>query len=147
MKKFPGFPKEPATIVNGVSYKGNPEGVIRDLVKQIQELREKKQNYYCVIPWKLLTDKNISSTAKLLYGEISALANREGYCWATNKHFAETFGIKNSTTISALIHKLEAVNYIYVEIKEGYKRRIWLYPPVLKEGGVMKKNKGDYEKS
>lgn len=131
-------------IVNGIKYDGNPEDVIRKLVQQIEELKEHRQSYYCVIPWKLLTDKSIPSTAKLLYGEISALSNREGYCWATNDHFAETLDIKNPTNISVFIRKLKESNYIYVEIEEGYKRKIWLQPP---KGGVIKKSKGGYSKT
>lgn len=131
-------------IVNGIKYNGNPEDIIRKLVQEIEELKEHRQSYYCVIPWKLLTDKSIPSTAKLLYGEISALTNKEGYCWATNDHFCQTFNIKNPNNISALIRKLKEANYIYIEIEEGYKRKIWLQPPKI---GVMKKDKGDYEKT
>jgi LEA14-like dessication related protein len=131
-------------IVNGIKYDGNPEDVIRKLVQQIEELKEHRQSYYCVIPWKLLTDKTIPSTAKLLYGEISALTNKEGYCWASNDHFCQTFNIKNPNNISSLVRKLKEANYIYVEIEEGYKRKIWLQPP---NEGVMKKDKGDYEKT
>ncbi len=145
--KFPGFPKKPVIVVNGIKYDGNPEDVIRDLVKQIKDLQEHRQSYYCVIPWKLLTDKSITSTAKLLYGEISALANREGYCWATNEHLAKTLGIQNPKRISLLISNLRDSNYIYVEIEENYKRKIWLQPPTLIERqGVIEKSKGGYRK-
>jgi hypothetical protein len=129
--KFPGFPKQPVTIVNGIEYKGFPEDIIRKLIKEIEELRNKGQSYYCVIPWKLLTDKSICSSAKLLYGEISALANKEGYCWASNEHFGKTFGIKSNTRVSALVRELKEANYIYVVIdkEEGNKRRIYIQPP------------------
>jgi len=94
----------------------------------MEDLENKQQGYYCVIPWKILTDKNICSTAKLLYGEISALVNKEGFCWASNKHFAKLFGIKSSTRISALIRELKNIGYIYIEVdkKIGNKRKIWL---------------------
>jgi len=130
-------------IVNGIKYDGNPEEVIRNLVRQIEELKEHRQSYYCVIPWKLLTDKTIPSTAKLLYGEISALTNKEGYCWASNEHFGKTFGLEPNTTISKLINTLKNTNYIYVEIdkEKGNKRKIWLQPPIIK------KDDRDYQKS
>jgi len=94
-----------------------------------------RQGYYCVIPWKLLTDKAIPSSAKLIYGEISALANREGFCWASNEHFGKTFGLKANTTISRLINLLKDANYIYVDIdrKAGNKRRIYLQGPIIKK--------------
>jgi len=98
------------------------------------DTQEDRQGYYCVIPWKLLTDKSIPSTAKLIYGEISALANREGFCWASNEHFSETFGLKANTTISRLINILKDAKYIYVDIdvKAGNKRRIYLQGPIIK---------------
>jgi len=148
MNKFPGFPKEPITVVNGIEYKGNPEDVIRDLIKQIEDLKEHHQSYYCVIPWKLLTDKSIPSAAKLLYGEISALTNKEGFCWATNQHFGETLGLEPRTTVSRLINALKNANYIYIEIEENYKRKIWLQPPHIKnEVGVRQKRGQGYIKN
>jgi len=92
------------------------------------------QGYYCVIPWKLLTDDRVSSTAKLLYGEISALANREGYCWASNMHFTKIFNIKSPTRISTLIRELREYGYVYTEInkEDGNKRKIWLCVPITK---------------
>jgi hypothetical protein len=94
----------------------------------------KVQGYYCVIPWKLLTDPHVSSTAKLLYGEISALANREGYCWASNTHFTKIFNIKSSTRISSLIRELRENGYIHTEIDrgDGNSRKIWLSGPIIK---------------
>ena len=118
------------------------------------DLKEDRQGYYCVIPWKILTDKNISSTTKLLYGEISALINKEGFCWANNQHFADILNIKNTTQISKLIGDLKRLGYIYIEIdrKNGNKRKIWIYTPIMKkhnryyektEEGIMKKHKKD----
>src|SRR3989304_1506212 len=89
---------------------------------------EPHQNYYCVIPWKLLNDKNICPSAKLLYGEIAALSNKEGYCWASNEHFTKIFNIKSPTRISSLIRELREAGYVYVEVDKdgGNKRKIWL---------------------
>jgi len=67
-----------------------------------------KQSFYAVIPHFILTDKKLSSTAKLVYGEISALANKEGYCFASNAHFAKIFGLTTrsiSTSISGLVEE------------------------------------------
>jgi len=132
MKKFPGVPKEPMTTVNGIEHKDSPEDIIKKLSEQIEKLKENKHSYYCVIPWKILTDKAISSSAKLLYGEISALSNKEGYCWASNSYLSKIIGIKSPTRISVLLRKLKEANYVSLEINksDGNKRKIWIHHPI-----------------
>ncbi len=53
-------------------------------------------NFYAVIPATVRYAK-IPAGAKLLYGEIAALCNKEGYCWATNEHFAEMYSCEDRT--------------------------------------------------
>ena len=55
-------------------------------------------NYYAIIPAGVRYSA-IKPNAKLLYGEITALANKKGYCFATNKYFAELYSV-NKNTIS-----------------------------------------------
>jgi hypothetical protein len=49
--------------------------------------------YYAVIPAPVLYDRRLPPAAKLLYGQISALANKLGYCWAGNAYFARLNGV------------------------------------------------------
>lgn len=79
-------------------------------------------NYYAVIPADVRYDKELTPMAKLMYGEISALAQKEGKCWATNSYFAELYGV-NNLTISRWISSLVKRGYITLEIvyKEGSK--------------------------
>ena len=41
---------------------------------------------YIKIPIVLLTDTNVSSSAKLLYGLLVLLTYQEGYCYANNSY-------------------------------------------------------------
>lgn len=78
-----------------------------------------KRSYYAVVPANVRYDKNLSSGAKLLYGEITALTNEKGYCWATNNYFAGLYDV-SKVTISTWIKQLIENGYITSEIK--YKK-------------------------
>lgn len=79
-------------------------------------------NYYSVIPANVRYDKKLKDKAKLLYGEITALSNKDGYCWAKNSYFAGLYEVSN-TTISTLIKNLVEQGYLESQIiyKEGSK--------------------------
>ena len=65
-----------------------------------------EKSYYAVIPASVRYDKALPLGARMLYGELTALANEKGYCWATNNYFAELYGV-TTVTISNWITKLE----------------------------------------
>lgn len=79
------------------------------------------RNYYAVIPANVRYSK-IPDGAKLLYGEITALCNEKGYCWASNSYFETLYGVDRSTIIR-WINSLEKNGFIKREIvyKEGTK--------------------------
>ena len=90
---------------------------------------------YAVIPANVRYDTKLKDKAKLLYGEISALSNEKGYCWASNKYFAELYSV-SITTISLLIKNLIDRGYLKSEIvyKEGTKEIKKRYLILIKEG-------------
>ncbi len=96
---------------------------------------EEKPNYFAVIPANVRYDKDLKDKAKLLYGEIVALSNQYGYCYASNKYFANLYGV-TTTTISLLIKNLIDKGYIESEIiyKEGTKEILNRYLKIFKEG-------------
>ena len=63
------------------------------------------QETYSKIPSKVKYNNCICPNAKLLYGEITSLSDKYGYCYASNKYFAELYGV-TVTTISLLIKNL-----------------------------------------
>ncbi|MBW3518325.1 helix-turn-helix domain-containing protein [Flavobacterium sp. NKUCC04_CG] len=82
-------------------------------------------SFYAIIPADVRYDERLKPNAKLLYGEITALAQREGFCWAGNEYFANLYKVSNET-ISRWVSQLCAYGYIDVEIfkNDGNKRRI-----------------------
>ena len=72
-------------------------------------------SYYAVIPANVRYDKDLNPNAKLLYGEITALCNKQGYCWATNKYFSELYKV-SERSISIWINQLIEKRYISSEI-------------------------------
>jgi len=90
-------------------------------------MEENKPSYYAIIPANIRYDKRVPANAKLLYGEITALCNDKGYCWATNGYFAKLYGV-SETSISKWIKALADGEYIYIQANQntGNNRHIYL---------------------
>lgn len=88
-----------------------------------------RPSYYAVIPADVRYDEGIPPNAKLLYGEISALVGKDGFCYASNAYFMKLYGFSDPT-ISRLISQLEKAGYIRREIEKdnsGQVKRRKLY--------------------
>lgn len=85
-------------------------------------MSQDSRSYYAIIPANVRYDKDLTPNAKLLYGEITALCNEKGYCWANNSYFSELYGI-SIRSISKCINQLIEKKYITSELiyKEGTK--------------------------
>ncbi|HSH51901.1 MAG TPA: helix-turn-helix domain-containing protein [Bacteroidales bacterium] len=70
-----------------------------------------QKSYYAIIPANVRYDDGLTDGAKLLYGEITALSNELGYCWAGNSYFSNLYK-KDKSTISRWIRQLESRGYI-----------------------------------
>ena len=95
-----------------------------------------KKGYYAIIPASVRYDESLTPNAKLLYGEITALCNEKGYCWAKNNYFAELYGV-SKVSVSNWIGNLKDAGYITVEMqyKEGGKEILNRYIRLL-DGGI-----------
>jgi len=87
-----------------------------------------KEKRYLNIPNEILMNKDLGSTEKIILSEIKTLAVKEGFCFASNKHFAEMCKVSTST-ITRHVASLEKEEYVttYTSTSGKYKsiRRIY----------------------
>ena len=68
-------------------------------------------NFYAVISAPVLNDKELNPRQKLLYGVITSMTGKNGWCWPTNAYLSEVIGC-NKSTISLDLKQLEERGYI-----------------------------------
>lgn len=84
-----------------------------------------KPSYFAVIPASVRYDKRLKPIERLLFGEITCLTNKDGYCFASSSYFAELYGVTR-VSISSHISNLAKCGYIDVEIENKCYRKIFL---------------------
>ncbi|MCI5562385.1 MULTISPECIES: helix-turn-helix domain-containing protein [Intestinimonas] len=90
---------------------------------------EERPAYWAVIPSFVRYDPDLPPNAKLLYGEVTALSGKRGYCYAQNGYFAELFSL-SERSISRLFAVLVERGYLRVDVirdestQEVLERRI-----------------------
>ena len=82
-----------------------------------------KIGYYAIIPATVLFNENMKSNEKLLYAVITALSNKEGYCFASNKYLANLLNAKDHT-ISKWISHLKELDFVCLEFIKNEKNEI-----------------------
>lgn len=94
---------------------------------------------WAVIPAAVRYDRGLTQTAKLLYAEITSLAQSDGFCWASDAYFAELFDC-SVPTISRALRSLRDAGHIWIEKTanaKGTERHIYCGPAPL-QGGLIK---------
>ena len=89
-----------------------------------------KPSYYAIIPASIRYCKELKFQERLFYGEITCLMGKEGYCFASNKYFADLYGVIPGT-ISRWISHLQQLGFITVDVirnenKQIIERRIFI---------------------
>jgi hypothetical protein len=90
-------------------------------------MEKEKPSYFSILTAKIRYDRQVRPRAKILYSEITALCNKEGYCWASNQYFANLYET-DVKVISEWIKELRDLGYIKTAIskKDGNLRKIYL---------------------
>lgn len=81
-----------------------------------------KPAYWSVVTADIRYDKDLSPSEKLLYSEITALQQMNGYCYASNAYFEKLYE-KNEKTIRRWFKSLKEKGYINIKYiyKQGSK--------------------------
>lgn len=108
-----------------------------------------RPGYYGILPASIRYDKNLKPMEKIMYSELTALSNKNGYCNATNSYFAELYEV-GKNTVSLWIGDLEKAGYIKTKLiyETGTKvikeRRIYISDPITKNDDTpITKNRED----
>lgn len=101
---------------------------------------------YIAIPTKIAFDKTLTTTAKLLYGEIAFLCVKEGFCWATNGYLARLFNVDNRT-IQRALHDLKEKGYIFLNTYDKNVASCDKIVPDLRQICLAPLDKNDIQKN
>ena len=71
--------------------------------------------YWAVIPASVRYDRDLPPNAKLLYGEVTALSDKLGYCYAKNSYFSELFSL-SERSVTRLFAVLVERGYLRVDV-------------------------------
>ena len=70
-----------STLFSGLSHE-NKIIQLENFLKDVSVMEGINKSYYAIIPANVRYDRRLCPSAKLLYGEVTALCNEKGYCWA-----------------------------------------------------------------
>ena len=73
--------------------------------------------YYTILPAEVRLDKRLVPFERIIFSDIFTLANKKGYCYATNAYFSKAYGV-STVSVSTWISNL---------VKYGYLSRVYEY--------------------
>lgn len=82
-------------------------------------------SFYAIIPAFIRYNEKLSPNEKLLYGEITALCNQRGYCFASNSYFAKLYKVHKNTVsrwISSLEDQKVIITFDYINGHTTHRR-------------------------
>lgn len=93
--------------------------------------------FWSVIPATVLDDMSIPANAKILYGVLSSLMRRAGYCWPSNAQLAEAMHCSEDV-VKRWVSALAEAGHIRVRIEPNRKvgGKIRYISPVLAEPSI-----------
>ncbi|MCB1595740.1 MAG: helix-turn-helix domain-containing protein [Xanthomonadales bacterium] len=107
-------------------------------------MTKEKPSYYAVITADVRYNHNLKPNEKLLFAEITALTQKNGYCHASNRYFAELYNVSNET-VSRWISNLKKENFIDVIIERNDKKEvIKRYITLLTKKSIPSRQKNQY---
>lgn len=82
-----------------------------------------KPSYFSILTADVRYDERLRPNEKIMYSEITALSNKDGYCSASNTYFADLYKV-GKNTVSLWVNNLKKYGYISVvlEYKENTKQ-------------------------
>lgn len=106
-------------------------------------LSEDFRAFWSVIPATVLDDMSIPANAKILYGVLSSLMRREGYCWPSNAQLAEAMHCSEDV-VKRWVSALAEAGHIRVRIEPNRKvgGKIRYISPVLAEPSITPSQDG-----
>lgn len=103
-------------------------------------------NYFAMIPCDVMYNTELPANAKLLYGTISSLTHKEGFCYASNACLAEYYNV-TPQAISKWVNLLEDKGFIRIEYiyngSEVKQRRIFILETFHKASEKNKSKESD----
>lgn len=93
----------------------------------MKNMEKKKGSYGAFMPGSVMYDSGLCDGERMLYLLVASLANREGYCYASNEYLARERSISSRTVQRSLATLIVRGHLIGVVDKAaGNKRRIYL---------------------
>lgn len=80
-------------------------------------------NYYAILPADVRYDKRLKPMEKIMYAELTALSNKDGFCSASNQYFADLYEV-DQATVSRWIAGLSKCGYVSIILTRNESKQV-----------------------